>query len=762
MADVDYLLRVRRLTSSKAFALALVGIGCGRHEPAPAPQVSTSAASSAAAQADAEGAAGAKADAAVLAVPSALGWADAIRLERWDEAERGLDALSDADKARADIRYARARTAIARGDAPGAIALLQGLDTALPLLAEDVARYRAEAKLLAGPFVEAAEYFASRQSAGAQMKAAEAYDHAGDAGRARAACDRVVGSQKRTRAQEAEARAMRLRLAQAAVAATDAAPKPALSKAALDDARWLVIHASSIPASAGVDLAKLDPSHPLTAQELMERASVLDDAGQVEEALRAIDDSTNAPGTRVPQLERLRAKGYLLYHHARYFEASKALAECAAVGGKDAAEDAFHSARALSRADKDDDAIAGYEGVTRRYPRSTWGDRAAFFVPYLHMLHGEWKDAERGFDEYAKHYPDGNEKDAPRHRALAHLMTKDWKTARRLYERLSGEEADAQTSARLANMAALAALGDGDKTHAIARWTEVARSRPLSYAALVARARLAQQGAPVPPQIDAAEAGGAPQAMEVALPPPVDVLHAIGLDGDAENALHDREPSVTAGTAGRGVEALCSAYGKLGRARRRYLVSQNIPVALLTTAPGTQNRWAWDCVYPSPYLSYVRDLEAKEGLRDGLVYAVMRQESAYDPDAVSGAHAVGLLQLVPETAKTLAEELGLSHDDARLTSPPYNLALGAHYLRGLVDRFHGQLPLAIAAYNCGPEAVARWASRSPGMDLDVYVERIPYKETRDYVGRVMGNLARYAYMEKGEAGVPAIDLALGQ
>ena len=138
----------------------------------------------------------------------------------------------------------------------------------------------------------------------------------------------------------------------------------------------------------------------------------------------------------------------------------------------------------------------------------------------------------------------------------------------------------------------------------------------------------------------------------------------------------------------------------------------------------------------------------------------MRQESGFDPDAVSPAHAVGILQLLPETAQPLAEELGLSKDDARLTSPPYAIRVGARELHKLLERFHGSVPLAVAAYNGGAESVERWASRAPGMKLDTFVERIPFKETREYVVRVMGNLARYQYLLAGEAGVLAVSLEL--
>jgi soluble lytic murein transglycosylase len=138
----------------------------------------------------------------------------------------------------------------------------------------------------------------------------------------------------------------------------------------------------------------------------------------------------------------------------------------------------------------------------------------------------------------------------------------------------------------------------------------------------------------------------------------------------------------------------------------------------------------------------------------------MRQESAFDPEAVSPAHAVGLMQLLPETARAIADELALTHDDARLTSPPYAIRVAARVLRKLIGQFHGNVPLALAAYNGGADSVERWASRAPGMQLDTFVERIPFRETRDYVARVMGNLARYGYLADGEAGVPKVALGL--
>lgn len=745
----------RATLAATIFGCTLLG-ACGRDTPGPppsatpalastAPRVATSASTSAPS-------ASPPADAAGAATSPAGDWVAAVRLEQWDDAWRGLEALPPAQKDTPETRYVRARVALARGDDAAALPLLTGIEAALPLLVDDVARFRAEAKLKVGPFADAGEYFAVQKGAGAQLKAAQAFEKANDHGRARIACDKVVRHDGRKRAEEAEARAIRFRLAEA--------PGPV----EIADARWLAVYAPDLAVAqpAATALPRLDPKQPLTGFELMKRGGALADAGRIDEALRSIDDAASAPGTPVSHIDRLRAKGYVLYKsRSRYLEAAKVLHDCEVHGGPHAAEDAFHSARALSRADKDDDAIKGYEQVSRRYAKTKWGDEAKYFVPYLHILHGEWREAAKGFDEYLRNYPDGVEKkDAARNRAIAYLMLKDHKTARRLFEQLAGEEGDAVASARFLVLAGVAALGDGDRTHAVARWTDVARMRPLSWPAMMARARLLQAGAPVPPTIEPPEGGSAPEPLVIKLPHPVDVLHRIGLEGDAERELEERERSVAEGAGGRTAEAKCAAYGQLGRARRRYQVAHQIPTALLMTAPGAKNQWAWECAYPHPYEDYVRGVEQAEKLPEGLVYAVMRQESAYDPSALSPAHAVGLLQLLPDTAKHVAAELGREHDDAKLTSPPYNIALGARFLKNLLTRFRDQTPLAVAAYNCGPEAVARWASRSPGMDLDVFVERIPYRETREYVAKVMGNLARYAYLQKGEAGVPKVPLEL--
>ncbi|RUT32519.1 hypothetical protein EMQ25_05020 [Arsenicitalea aurantiaca] len=131
------------------------------------------------------------------------------------------------------------------------------------------------------------------------------------------------------------------------------------------------------------------------------------------------------------------------------------------------------------------------------------------------------------------------------------------------------------------------------------------------------------------------------------------------------------------------------------------------------------------------------------------VYAVTKQESLFQVDAVSHAGARGLMQLMPGTARETAERVGLPYSQSRLTSDPaYNALLGSTYLKAQLDRYQGSLVLAAAAYNAGAGNANRWIRaygdpRTSGVDPVVWVELIPFQETRKYVQRVLGNYLVY-------------------
>jgi soluble lytic murein transglycosylase-like protein len=129
-----------------------------------------------------------------------------------------------------------------------------------------------------------------------------------------------------------------------------------------------------------------------------------------------------------------------------------------------------------------------------------------------------------------------------------------------------------------------------------------------------------------------------------------------------------------------------------------------------------------------------------------LAYGIMRQESVYLPTAVSVSNAIGLVQVLPSTGAKVAALLGETrYTPGDLEVPDTNVRYGIYYLSLLLRRFDGVYPLAVASYNGGPHNVSRWLRGFPdGADIDLFVEHIPVKETRDYVKKVSGHYARYA------------------
>lgn len=148
-----------------------------------------------------------------------------------------------------------------------------------------------------------------------------------------------------------------------------------------------------------------------------------------------------------------------------------------------------------------------------------------------------------------------------------------------------------------------------------------------------------------------------------------------------------------------------------------------------------------------------------------LALAVMRQESEFDAFAKSPSGALGMMQLLPGTAREVARKTGLGYRRDQLFDPEYNMIVGSRYLSRLVDSYGGSYVMAIAAYNAGPGNVRRWTRQfgTPGNDPDSaigWIERIPFAETRNYVQRVMENLQVYRHLEDdGHSLMLAKDLA---
>jgi soluble lytic murein transglycosylase len=160
----------------------------------------------------------------------------------------------------------------------------------------------------------------------------------------------------------------------------------------------------------------------------------------------------------------------------------------------------------------------------------------------------------------------------------------------------------------------------------------------------------------------------------------------------------------------------------------------------------------YSLLYPRPYDAEINAAARLAQLAPEIVYGVVRQESLYRIDAVSNAGARGLMQLQPATARSTARYYKRPSPAVTDLFDPYiNTALGAARLRMLLDEFDDQIPVALAGYNAGPNAVMRWLPQEP-MDSDIWIENIPYNETRGYVQRILWHSLMFTWLRsKGQA-----------
>ena len=139
-----------------------------------------------------------------------------------------------------------------------------------------------------------------------------------------------------------------------------------------------------------------------------------------------------------------------------------------------------------------------------------------------------------------------------------------------------------------------------------------------------------------------------------------------------------------------------------------------------------------------------------------LILSVIRQESEFDQKANSYVGARGMMQLMPYTAKLVAKQAKMNYSKAKLTKDPeYNIKLGSHYLAGLLEEYEGSYPFALSAYNAGPNRVKHWKKingnpQKKQISYIDWIELIKFKETRNYVQRVLENINVYRYMVTGK------------
>jgi len=197
--------------------------------------------------------------------------------------------------------------------------------------------------------------------------------------------------------------------------------------------------------------------------------------------------------------------------------------------------------------------------------------------------------------------------------------------------------------------------------------------------------------------------------------------------------------------------------------REWFYTTRDLEPSALVTAGKLAEQWGWyrktiqamietrrwddlKARFPLAYQDIVDDAAEKTNIDPHLLFAIARQESAFEPAARSPAGALGLMQLMPATARQTAKRSGIRFKQYDLLKPDRNITLGSRYLDQLLDQFDGNRILATAAYNAGPHRVKKWLSQeNEKLPYDIWIETIPFKETRGYVQNVLAFSVIYGY-----------------
>ena len=433
--------------------------------------------------------------------------------------------------------------------------------------------------------------------------------------------------------------------------------------------------------------------------------------------LNAIPDSNDETGARRMYLQMEFARDHddsgtqqsLVTQMETRFPASPWLAE------------ALYSSGNMYLLKKDyPNAITYYGELAKRFPESKYASSAHWRSGWLNYRIGNYSEAARIFDEQIRMYPNS-------HEAPSALY---WRA--HIYENQEHKPADAAEY-----------------------YKTVLRLYPHYYYGMLSQQRLAALGSVAPEHnaiLDAMQPGTIPELSDDV---PEDDPHVVKAQLLANAGLNEYiEPEIRAAEGsdewGAFAEAeIYASYGESWHAMR--LLKRAIP--FYTSAPIESIPVAyWRILFPQNYWADIKADAEKNGLDPYMVASLIRQETEFNPTAISNKNAYGLMQLLPAVGKSMAKQEGVKHFATNdLLNPSTNILLGTHYLRQMLDKFGGQPEYAFAAYNAGDDRVTDWQSVGNYHGMDEFVESIPFTETREYVQAIVRNEEIYRQLDKVSA-----------
>lgn len=462
---------------------------------------------------------------------------------------------------------------------------------------------------------------------------------------------------------------------------------------------------------------------------------------------RDLEDEVSPADRPIMQLATATA----LRHAGQSKEAKKILESIHDTTPEVAAERWFNLGELARAADDDDGFLRDLGQLRQTAPASPWFEQALLSAGNIYLLRRDYDHAIDSYRELQQRFPDAG-RASYAHWKVAWLSLRQGRTAEAkagfeqeiaLYPSSNEVPAALYWRGRLAEE-------DGEAGNARAYYGKVSQRFRNYYYGVLARQRLANlkdDGDPV----HLALLDRVPPVNSTKIPaeePPTDDLRVQKAHLLENGALLDMAArELQAAAAENGGSWLPSETARMYQDAGRYdmaieILKRAVPSYFAVDLPVLPRSY-WEALFPKPFWTDLKRFSSNNGLDPYLVAALIRQESEFNPSAVSHANAVGLMQLLPKVGKGVAKQEKLKHySSQQLFTPGVNLQLGTRYFRSMVDKF-GSFEYALAAYNAGADRVQDWLGQGKYRDPQEFVESIPFTETREYVQAILRNANVY-------------------
>ncbi|MGA8437486.1 MAG: transglycosylase SLT domain-containing protein [Candidatus Sulfotelmatobacter sp.] len=505
--------------------------------------------------------------------------------------------------------------------------------------------------------------------------------------------------------------------------------------------------------AAYAELMKLPSVPPPTVAQLKTRAEALISRHRYTDAADEYRSLVNAtsPDDR-PKMQLALADA--LHRGGKNRDAKQELDSLGTLSGELNAQRLYLLGQVAWAANDNDAFYRTVDQLRQVDPTSLWLEQALLSAANLHLVHHEYDQALDAFREAQERFPDGPRASYVHWKAawltLRQGRNEDAKKA--FEEQIALYPSGGETPAALYWRARLA---EEDNQFAMARafYQKLSDRYRNFYYAELGRQRLKDLPATADAgtqyalldRVPALDSSGRVTDSE----PPSDELHVqkaelLANGGLVDFAVRELQAGATTDGGSWAPAETAQLYVETGHYDRAIeYMKHSAPNYFALDIPDLPRKY-WEALFPKPYWMDLKRSSAANGLDPYLVASLIRQESEFNPVAVSRANAVGLMQLLPKTGKLVAKEVKLKRYNAsQLFTPAVNMQLGTRYFRGMVDKFGGSFEYALAAYNAGSDRVNEWLAQGKYRDPQEFVESIPFTETREYVQAILRNASVY-------------------